>query len=239
MYLQKHIGKLLFSVAIASSGISLWAQTAAATEPHNIVQLSASGSVEAQQDWLTVTLSSTQEGSDPGAVQAQLRQALESAMAAVKKTAEPGSMEVHSGAFNLQPRYGKDGKMNGWVGSAELVLEGSDFARISTAASRAVPMTISSLNFSLSRQATARLESQAQALAIGSFKAKAAEIARSFGFADYALREVNVGVADRSGGPVPRFMPMAVKAMAADAPVPMESGKSLVVVTVSGAVQLK
>jgi predicted secreted protein len=229
---------LLLSLFIASSGASLWAQTAATSEPHNVVQLSASGSVEAQQDWLTVTLSTTQEGSDPGAVQSQLRQALERAIATVKKSAETGSMEVRSGNFNLQPRFGKEGKMNGWVGSTELVLEGSDFARISTAASNALTMTISNLNFSLSRQATARLESQAQALAIGSFKAKAAEIASGFGFADYALREVNVSVADRLGGPVPRFMPMA-KVMLADAPVPMESGKSLVVVTVSGAVQLK
>jgi uncharacterized protein YggE len=100
-------------------------------------------------------------------------------------------------------------------------------------------MTISNLAFSLSRQSTARLEAQAQALAINGFKAKAADIARAFGFADYALREVNVSSAEQPGGPVPRFMPMAAKAMVADAPVPMESGKSLVVVTVSGAVQLK
>ena len=61
-----------------------------------------------------------------------------------------------------------------------------------------------------------------------------------FGFADYSLREVSEGVAEGFGGPQPRMMAMGVRAMAADAaPVPLESGKSLVVVTVSGAVQLK
>lgn len=236
---RPHCGSLWLSLVLATGAVSALAQTAPAPEPRNIVQLSASGSVEAQQDWLTLTLSTTREGSEPAAVQTQLRQALDSAMAAVKKTAEPGSMEVRSGAFNLQPRYGKDGKISAWIGNAELVLEGTDFARIGTAASRAQPMTIGNLGFSLSRQTTARLESQAQALAISSFKTKAGDIARGFGFTDYALREVNVSTAEQPGGPVPRFMPMAAKAMVADAPVPMESGKSLVQVTVSGAVQLK
>jgi predicted secreted protein len=236
---SQYLGNLLLSIAVATSAGAAWAQAPAAAEPRNTVQLSATGSVEAQQDWLTVTLSTTREGSEPATVQTQLRQALDAALIAVKKTAEAGSMEVRSGAFSLQPRYGKDGKISSWVGSTELVLEGSDFARIGTAASRAQPMTISSLGFSLSRQATARLESQAQALAINGFKAKAFEIARGFGFADYALREVNVSAADQPGGPVPRFMPMAAKAMAMDAPMPMESGKSLVLVTVSGSVQLK
>jgi len=227
------------TLALACSAAASWAQTPAAPEPRNIVQLSATGSVEAQQDWLTLTLSTTREGSEPAAVQSQLRQTLDTSLAAVKATAETGSMEVRSGAYNLQPRYGKDGKISGWVGSAELVLEGTDFARIGAAASRALPMTIHNLGFSLSRQSTARLETQAQALAITRFKAKAAEIARGFGFNDYALREVNVSMADQPGAPMPRFMPMAVKAMAADAPMPMESGKSLLLVTVSGAVQLK
>ena len=229
----------LLSLVIATAGVSAGAQATPAPEPRNIVQLSSSGTVEAQQDWLTVTLATTREGTEPAAVQTQLRQALDAALAAVKKTAESGSMEVRSGAFSLQPRYGKEGRISNWIGSGEIVLEGTDFARIGSAASRAQPMTISSLAFSLSRQASTRLESQAQALAISSFKAKAADIAHGFGFADYVLREVSVSAVDQPAGPLPRFMPMAAKAMAADAPMPMESGKSLVVVTVSGAVQLK
>lgn len=239
MNTQKHIPTLVLSfVLLAGAGVAR-AQMHDAPEPHNLAQLSASGSVEAAQDWLTVTLSSTREGSDPSAIQGWLRQTLDGALAELKKAAQAGSMEVRSGGFNLQPRYGNDGKINGWVGSAELVLEGSDFARIGTAAVRAQPMTISNLRFSLSRQARSQLETQAQALAIASFKSKAADIARGFGFADYSLREVTVGAADQPVAPIPRMMAMSAKAMLADASVPMESGKSLVVVTVSGAVQLK
>jgi predicted secreted protein len=229
---------MLFAVLLAGAGMAS-AQMPISPEPRNIVQLSANGSVEAQQDWLTVTLSTTREGADAGAVQAWLRQALDAALAELKRTAQSTAMEVRSGGFSLQPRYSNDGKINGWVGSAELVLEGSDFARIGTAAAKAQPLTISSLHFGLSRQARSQLETQAQALAIASFKSKASDIARGFGFADYSLREVNVGAADQPLGPAPRMMAMSAKSMVADASVPMESGKSLVLVTVSGAVQLK
>jgi predicted secreted protein len=215
------------------------AQTLSNPEPRNVVQLSASGSVEAQQDFLTVTLSTTREGSDAGTVQTWLRQAFDGALVELKKAAQPAAMEVRSGGFNLQPRYGNDGKINGWMGSAELVLEGSDFSRIGSAASKAQPLTISNMRFGLSRQARAQLETQAQTLAIAGFKTKAADIARAFGFADYTLREVNVGSAEQPTGPAPRMMAMSAKGMVADAAIPMESGKSLVQVSVYGAVQLK
>jgi len=233
MHKKNTIARVLLSLGLAVAALAASAQAPA--EPRNIVQLSANGTVEAQQDWLTVTLATSRDGSDAAAVQANLRQALESALSEVKKTAAPGAMEVHSGGFTLQPRYSNDGKINGWSGSAELVLEGSDFARIGTAASQAQPMTIRGLDFSLSRQTTTRLEAQAQALAIDNFKQKASQIAHGFGFADYVLREVMVTGADQA----PHSMPLMDSNGAAPPPLPMESGRSLVVVQVSGAVQLK
>lgn len=230
----------LLSFALFTVPAGAWAQAANVPEPRNIIQLSATGTVEAQQDWLTLILSVTRQGTDANGVQTQLRDAMEGAISAVKKTAQPGAMEVRSGAFNLQPRYGNDGKINGWIGSSELVLEGNDFSRIGTASTKAQPLVISSLSFGLSRMARAQLETQAQTLAIDGFKLKAAQIARGFGFSDYALREVTVGAADQPGIPVPRLMAMSARAMVADAPpMPMESGKSLVLVTASGSVQLK
>jgi predicted secreted protein len=224
----------LFTAASPMAG----AQTIA--EPRNVVQLSASGSVEAHQDWLTMTLSTTKEGSDPTAVQNYLRQVVDAALTEAKKTVQPGAMEVRTGAFSLQPRYSNDGKMSGWFGTAELVLEGADFPRIGSAAAKAQPMTIGNLNFSLSRATRVQLESQAQKLAIEGFKSKAAEIAHGFGFADYTLREVSINAEDQSIGPRPFMMPKAVRMGAAEsAPVPLESGKSQVFVTVSGAIQLK
>jgi predicted secreted protein len=169
-----------------------------------------------------------------------LRQATDTALAEVKKAVQPGSMEVRTGSFSLQPRYSNEGRISGWVGSTELILEGNDFVRISGAAARVQPMTINNLSFGLSRPVRAQLETQAQAMAIGNFKTKALEVARGFGFSDYVLREVSINAADQYPGPRPGLAAMSFRAKASDvAPVALESGKSLVVVTVSGAVQLK
>ena len=96
--------------------------------PQNVLQLSASGQVEVQQDLLSLSLTTTREGSDANAVQSQLKTALDAALAEARKAAQPGQMDVRTGNFSLYPRHGRDGKISGWNGTAELVLEGRDFA---------------------------------------------------------------------------------------------------------------
>ena len=147
-------------------------------------------------------------------------------------------MEVRTGSFGIYPRHGKDGKVNGWQGRAELVLEGTDFSRITSSAAAIQSLSISQVSFRLSRERRAALAGQAQALAIENFKRTAAEISREFGFGTYALREVNVSADEGLPNRV-RSMGLEARASQADAPVPVEAGRSTVVVTVSGSVQMK
>lgn len=207
--------------------------------PHNVLQLSATGMVDVQQDLLVMTLNTVREGNDAASVQNQLKLVLDAALTEAKKAAVPGQLEVRTGNFGLYPRYTREGKINGWQGSAELVLEGRDFARISTTAARLTGLTLANVGFNLSREQRAKAEAEAQTAAIDKFKAKAAELARGFGFAGYTLREVAVNANDQGYGGRPRLMAMEAKGAAADMPVPVEAGKSTVVVTVSGSVQLK
>ncbi len=229
---------------IATIGLALasvlHAQVAAPAMPvpQNVVQLSASGSVEVPQDMLTISLSTTREGADANAIQAQLKVALDAALAEARKSAQPGQLDVRTGSFSLYPRYSKEGKISTWQGTSELVLEGKDFARISATAGRIPGLTIGNVAFSLSREQRLRVEAEAQAMAIERFKAKANEIARGFGFAGYGLREVSVQADDGGAIQRPRMMAMQAKAASADMAVPIEAGKSTVAVTVSGAVQL-
>jgi predicted secreted protein len=236
---MKNATKYIAIYAILAWSGATFAQTFGPAEPRNVVQLSSSGAVEVQQDLLTLTLSSTKDGAEAGQVQAQLRQALDAGLMEAKKNALPGAMDVRTGAFSLQPRYSREGKINGWVGTAELVLEGRDFGRMGATAGRISGLTINSANFSLSRDLRNKVEAEAQEMAVERFKAKATDIARSFGFAGYALREVSVSSADQGYAPRPRMVAMEMKTMAADAPVPLEAGKSSVVVQVNGSVRLK
>ncbi len=206
--------------------------------PRNVVQLSASATVEVPQDWLTLTLSTSRDGPDAAAVQAQLKQALDEALATARQQAQAGQLEVRTGNFHVSPRY-SEGRITGWLGSAELVLEGQDFTRIAALAGSIPSLTMAGEQFSLSRAAQDRVETQVQSTAIDRFKAKASEIATGFGFTRYTLREVSVNASDQGPTPRPRMMAMQAKSVAADAPVPLEAGKTAVVVTVSGSVQLQ
>jgi predicted secreted protein len=237
---MKNAIRLIASSALMVCAGAAFSQNSPATEPRNVVQLSASGMVEAQQDLLVLALSTSKEGADAAATQEQLRQALDAALAEAKRNAQPGQLDVRTGPFGLYPRYGKDGKINGWQGRAELVLEGRDFARITATAGKIQTMAISQVAFALSREARAKVEGEAQTLAIEQFKARAAELSRGFGFANYSLREVSVSSNEMSPGPRPRAMALEAKSAAfADAPVPVEAGKAQVIVNVSGSVQLR
>ena len=225
--------------AVVAGSSAAFAQQLPPPVVQNVVQLSASGSVEVQQDLLSIFLSTTRDGADAGVVQGQLKAAIDAALTEAGKLAQPGQLDVRTGNFSLSPRYGRDGKPLGWQGSAELVLEGRDFARISSTAGRIQTLTLSGVSFSLSREQRAKVEGEAQRLAIERFKARATDIARSFDFSGYSLREVNVSSNDQGISPRPRMLAMDSRAVAAEAPVPVEAGKTSVVVTVSGSVQLK
>jgi predicted secreted protein len=218
-----------------------FAQNSPYPPPQNVVQLSASGQVEVAQDLLSMTLRTTKEGADAAAVQTQLKTALDAALAEARRQAAPGQMDVRTGSFGIYPRYGKDSRITGWRGTAELVLEGKDFPRITSTAARITTLVPGNVDFGLSREQQARVEGQARTQAIEQFKTRAGELAQSFGFTGYTLREVSVDSSSQSPGPRPRMMAMKAESAAdmAEAPVPVEAGKSTVVVNVSGSVQLR
>ncbi len=208
--------------------------------PQNIASLQSSGSVEVQQDLLMISMNTTKDGADAAAVQTQLKTALDAALNEAKKVAQPGQLDIRTGSFSLYPRYSRDGKINGWQGTTELVLEGRDFARISATAGKISSLTLGQVSFGLSREARAKVEGEAQQQAIDRFKTKAAEISKSFGFGGYSIREVSVNANDQGFAPPRgRMVAMEAKSMASDAPVPVEAGRSTVVVTVNGSVQMK
>jgi predicted secreted protein len=206
-----------------------------------VVQIAASGFTEVQQDWLTMRLSTTETGPDALTVQNQLKAALEKALRVARAQAQPGLLEVRTGQFSLYPRYNSSGKVNGWQGSTELLLEGRDIARITETAGKISTLTLGGVSFSLSRQAQQQLESEVQTQAIERFKARAAEVTKAFGFAGYTLREVSISSADQGMEMPqrPRMMAMEAKAAMSDMAVPVEAGKSMVNVTVSGSIQLR
>jgi predicted secreted protein len=205
----------------------------------NVVQISAQASTEVIQDLLQITLGTTKEGSEAEAVQQQLKAAVDTALAAAKSQAAPGQLEVRTGQFSLYPRYDRNGKINGWQGNAEVVLQGKDFARISQVAGKIQSLQMRGVNFSLSREARQKAESEVTLRAIENYRQKAAEVSKAFGFGNYTLREVSV-MANEQGviQQQPRMMSMKSASADMESSVPVEGGKAAVVVMVNGSVVL-
>lgn len=213
------------------------AQTVA-PDPQGVVSLSSSATVEVTRDLLSVALGATREGTDAGAVQSQLKQALDAALAEARKVARPGQLDVQTGNLSLYPRHDRNGRIGGWQGSTELVIEGRDMPAIGALTGKITAMSITRVSQGLSREMREKVEGEVAAQAIGRFRTKAADYAKAFGYAGYVVREVNVGSADAQPPvPMPR-MRAATMAASADESLPVEAGKSTVMVSVNGSVQM-
>ena len=226
------------SAALLLALVAPLAWSADAPPPQGVVSLSSSASLEVVRDLLSITFNTTREGADAAAVQSQLKQALDAALAEAKKVARPGQIEVQTGNFSLSPRYTSKGATNGWQGSAELIVEGRDMQGIGQLSGRITTLTISRVGYALSRELRERSEGEVAAQAITRFRAKAAEYARQFGYAGYTIREVNVSGNEQQ--PMPRAVAMSARAAAPayDEALPVEPGKGVVMVNVSGTVQM-
>lgn len=232
-------GALSVALALALALGTAPAAAQALPVPQNVVNLSASATVEVANDWLTIVFSTSREGGEAAAVQAQLKTALDAALTEARKAAKPGQVEVQTGNFSLNPRYTPKGGLAGWQGNVELVVEGRDTLAVAALVGKVQTLTVQRVAFSLSRQAREKVEAEVAAQAIERFRARAEAVSRQFGFSGYSLREVNVASEAPMFAATRMRVQMAPAMVAGDgAPLPTEGGKATVNASVSGSVQL-
>lgn len=234
--------RLLWQVGPAAA-LGLASLGAHAEAPRlNSVRFSATATQELVQDELTVTLEAVKEGAQAAEVQAELKRLLDAALTEARKQTQgvsPQALSVNTGGFHLYPRYGTNSRITGWQGSAQLVLTGNDAAKVSQVAGKLNQLNISNVSYGLSRTVREQNEAALTSQAIEQFKARAERIARDFGMKGYTLGELSVSSTDPVNEGRPVMMAMRAKAsMAADAPLPVEPGKGVLTVTVSGDVIL-
>jgi predicted secreted protein len=215
-----------------------WARSVEPAPPQGVVSLSSSASLEVTRDLLSLTFTTTREASDPAALQTQLKLALDAALAEARKVARPGQLDVQTGNFSIAPRYTNKGVSSGWQGSAELIVEGRDMQAIAQLSGRITTLTIARVGYGLSRELREKSEGQVSADAIASYRAKAADYAKQFGYSGYTIREVNVSSNEPPPMPRPMMMQSRAKAEVSDEALPVEAGKGTVTVNVNGTVQM-
>lgn len=239
---RAHAATTLAALALLTSGA---AQAGPASEPATppkagTLSFSTSYAVEVTQDLMTVTLQANKEGAQAAEVQSGLKQVLDTALAEARRSATPEGLEVRTGAFSVQPRYNNSGRINGWQGTAQLVLSGTDIARISQVAGRLNQLNIVNVGYGLSRALRERHESSLTSQAIARFRDRASQMATDFGLKGYTLGDISVSSTEPGFEPRPYLMAMRAKSVeVADAPLPSEPGKGVLSVTVSGQVLLQ
>ncbi|MBR8224915.1 SIMPL domain-containing protein [Burkholderia ambifaria] len=207
-------------------------------EPAGVLSLSSQASADVPQDIIHITLFYEQQAKDPGSLTSALNQRADAALAQAKGVS---GVTAHTGAFSVYPSTDRDGKISAWRGRTEVVLESRDFAAASKLAGQlSNQMQVANVEFSLSPEAQRAAEQKLTTEAIKSFRARADEAAKAFGYGSYSIRDVNVG-GGRNVQPYPRMMAMAAAPMDAkmSAPIAVEGGKATVSVTVNGSVQMK
>jgi predicted secreted protein len=229
----------LAMVALGTMLAAMPAQAQAQAVPLNVLSLSATASVEVTRDVLNISFSAMREGPEAGAVQTQLMQALELALAEARKIARPGQVEVSTGNFSLYPRYAPKGGISGWQGTAEMLVEGRDTEAIARLAGRSQSMSVARVGYSLSREAREKVEAEVSVQAIARFRARAEAYARQFGFASISIREVQVTTNDAPNFPVPTLRAARAGMAASEEALPVEAGKASVSASVNGSVQMK
>jgi len=203
-----------------------------------ILSLDAQASADVPQDVIHITLFYEQQASDAAQLSESLNQRTAQTLRDANATEHPG-VTLHTTQLSVSPSTDRDGKISGWRGRSELVMESHDFAAAAKLAGRLnSEMQISSVNFSLSPEAQRAAHAKLSGEAIANFRQQAQAATQAFGYNGYVVREVNLS---RNNNPIPRpMMLMSARSMVAgSAPaesIPVESGNETVTVTVSGSI---
>lgn len=200
--------------------------------------LQAQAVSQVAQDTVTITLAAEAQAADQVAVGKKLTALLDETM---KQAKQAKGVKARNGAYRLWAVTNRDGKVTGWRGRAEILLESKDFAAASALAGQlSERMPIDGIAFSLSDEARSAEEKRLLVQAANAFRERALAAAQAFGFNGYRIRKIDLGGSGASYAPP---QPRAMAAMAAEAKfaadVPLEADTVTVVVTVNGTIYLQ
>ena len=206
----------------------------------NLLNLTAQSSVKATQDYLSVTLSASRDGATGQAVQAELKKVLDQAIILANPLEAGDLLQAKTGQFRVVPVYdSRDQRIQGWRGTAQLIIEGKDFVRITTLAGNIQKMPVTNVAFGLSPSARAKYEEEAQKLAVADFRQRAKLLTEQFGFSNYSIDNVHVNASHDMPMPMARMEMAASMPAKMASPIPVEAGETTVTVVVNGSVQMR
>ncbi|MEW6563696.1 MAG: SIMPL domain-containing protein [Pseudomonadota bacterium] len=190
---------------------------------------------EIANDLLLAQLSTEVNADNPTEVARQLNTSLNSAL---KKAASYHTVKTSSGNQQTFPLYGKNHRLEGWRGHAELRIESRDFkAATELIAQLQASMQLTGLQFALAPETRKQTENELIGSALGAFKQRAEAIRTALGARGYKL----VRLAINPGFDAAPLVMSRKGAMLSDAAPPtpeLAGGESRISVQISGTIEL-
>lgn len=228
------------ATALALTAASLASSALLADEArYNQISLRAEVNQEVAHDLMHVTLYTESQHADPAKLAAEITNTLNRTLEQARKVK---GVTVKLGSRNSYPVYDDKGqKITAWRERAEVRLESSDFARLSTLTGELLQsMKMAGMDFSIANDTRKAREDAMLKDAVNAFKARAQLATEALGGKGYKL--ISLGL--NTGGFQPQ-MPMrayAAKAMESmdAAPTPqIEAGTSQVTVSADGVIEVQ
>lgn len=225
-------------LAILAAG-SLHAASALADDTrYNRVSLQAEASTRIPHDLMHVTLYTEERNTDAASLAQGITRTLNQAISQAK---DSPAVKISMGNRNSSPVYDDKGKkIIAWRERAELRLESTEFAQLSTLVGVLLHnMNMGSMRFSIAEATRQQHEELLLEQAIDAFSSRARLATRSLGGKDYKLVSLNL---NSQGGYQPPIYSRAVMMSApasSDESTPMvEAGDSELKITASGMIEV-
>lgn len=165
-------------------------ETYAEAPSMNIITFNAEVEKEVAQDLMQVVMFTQEEGKDIHVLDQKVTERMNAAVALVKKQ---DSVAIQSQERNTYVRYGKEGKQNGWVSRAELVLQSKDSVALSKLIGELNHhLMIEKLYATLSMEKLTALEQEMTQAVLQKFEQKAKVIQTSLKSKGYKVLELNL-----------------------------------------------
>ncbi len=210
------------------------ALAADAAPRYNQIHFQVERSRTVDNDRMQAVLSVTAEDASAARLADQINRTMDWAVKTAKT--RPG-IEVRSGNYRTYPVYSKD-KIQRWRAVQELILEGTDFAGLSTLIGQLQErLQVASINFSVSPARRAAVEDELIAQTLDAFKQRAELVRKRLAAKGYRI--VDVAINTGGGQAAPIMMRAAAMEASSIAPPAVEAGTSTLSVNVSGVVELQ
>lgn len=226
---MKSTATCLALLLLAASGMASAQNINVAPADVTGVTVSATSSLQVDNDRMTIMVQATSEKPGATAAAAEVNARMTKALATARAVSGVTAKTLN---YSTSQVYEKD-KFVRWRVSQLMEVETADFAAGANLATKLQDdgLNLVSLTFGVSPEARRKALSKLQHEALIEWQALAKEAAASLGYSGYTPGRLTVNAGD--GGPRPRFAPQEMRAKAMD-PVAVSAGTSEMTTTVTG-----